>query len=52
MFSYQVIKDDDNGVIIGGNQNLTSPMKIGWVIKTDINGIFEFDGNFELGLSL
>jgi hypothetical protein len=38
MFSYQVIEDYDKGVLIGGNQSLTSPMKIGWVIKTDING--------------
>ena len=38
MFSYQVIEDYDNGVLIGGNQSLSSPMKIGWIIKTDING--------------
>ncbi len=43
MFVYQVIEDYDGGILIGGNQSLTSPMKIGWVIKTDINGTVLWD---------
>ncbi|HNW74458.1 MAG: T9SS type A sorting domain-containing protein [Bacteroidales bacterium] len=37
-FSYQLKEDYDKGVIIGGNLSLGSVMKIGWIIKTDING--------------
>ncbi len=37
-FSYQLQEDYDNGIIIGGNLSLGSTMKIGWIIKTDING--------------
>ena len=38
MVGYQVSEDYDNGILIGGDQSLTTNAKIGWVIKTDING--------------
>ena len=38
MFVYQVIEDYDHGILIGGNMSLGTVMKIGWIIKTDING--------------
>jgi len=38
MFVYQVIEDYDQGILIGGNMSLGTVMKIGWIIKTDING--------------
>ncbi|MCK9218702.1 MAG: T9SS type A sorting domain-containing protein [Bacteroidales bacterium] len=38
-FSYQLTEDYDHGIIIGGNLSVgRSIMKIGWIIKTDING--------------
>ena len=37
-FSYQLQEDYDKGIIIGGNLSTGSVMKIGWIIKTDING--------------
>lgn len=37
-FSYQLQEDYDNGLLIGANMASGSIMKIGWIIKTDING--------------
>jgi len=38
MVVYQVIEDYDKGILIVGSKSLSSVMKIGWIIKTDING--------------
>ncbi|MDP1623330.1 MAG: T9SS type A sorting domain-containing protein [Bacteroidales bacterium] len=36
--SYQLLEDYDKGIIIGANLSFGTIMKIGWIIKTDING--------------
>ena len=35
---YEISEDYDQGYLLCANQGLSSLMKIGWVIKTDING--------------
>ena len=50
MFVYQVIEDYDRGILICGNQSLSTVMKIGRIIKTDINGNVLWDKKLGTGI--
>ena len=51
-FIYQICNDYDRGILIGANQGIGSVMKIGWVIKTDINGNTLWDKRLGNGIKM
>lgn len=52
LWSNQLAEDYDHGILIGANRSISTIMKTGWVIKTDINGNTLWEKKFGNGMRM